>query len=995
LRQNPLDGAQKKKIKRRGFAAGDLRDHPLGYLPGNRGRVRMVRKLLQASGLDKSDLRGVPGFFLNKHNQWSLAGPAGLLLPVLDEEGCIQGLQIRPDSPRGNAKYLWLSSAHKENGGTKSGAPAGILLPSTSEGKKSEIDSEIDHLWITEGFFKGLALRKETEEPVLWAAGVGLLQSILEKVERLQPKRVSVLFDADWRSNLRVRKSMVQLAEGLRERGMEVRLLAWPSSYGKGIDDALLLGGMKLDHLEEIDQDRIALSVLGGLDLPHLKIDPRLLAWEPEKQPSEEEIREESRAAILDAFSSPEGTLVVILAGTNSGKTYSTTHEAPPRTLYIHSNYKTLAERYEELRALGRNTGIYYGRQPHPEQYCDSPEGQTAQEQKEQTARMKRWEEAGCPRYPEASRAGAAGHNPCEGCPYFKYHQEPLFHQKPESECRYWPMRERIENVPPPYLLMVPQTLLAHPEILRHYDRVVIDDVPQWIEMLEGETKVTRDDVLDWVRHPLAEQLPEEVRQLFSLLLDGFNHRDLQTANQLQQGAEEALKALRLHLRHKKRKYLECEESFEREGQTVYPLRLVRSLLESLVRGKGYQLTDHRVTYLRPHLKLLKQLRFKVTLVLDATADIDLWRWFGQGYGFDLKVPQLSRRLPQIIQIMDRIYNREQIQKYAPFFQQLIEALGEEETAVFSFKPQEGKPSPFALTGHYGRDERGLNQYQEQGFEQLLALGHFQLSATDAREAAWKLKTFADHLGIAPPEFTYKEEPDEKNRVWRHYHDPLRPSMRRCWQDDDPLVEHLRRHHSSSHVVQLSARLRDLEKPILVFSGEPLDGLFYDVPVQVMTSPELAARYGLSPPEEGRRLSPQLKRSNQQRSQEFQSRLQEALEETQAWIEANETLPGFNQLRKLLAAKKKHLASSQLTRAVYEQIKGLCPLSEATILQENQGDKNDEVSIERGVPDTLLKEEKERVWYTPILSESDSELDLGTQGSEGPQQVDIPPVAPP
>lgn len=68
-----------------------------------------ICKKLQGAGYS---LEGVPGFYLNKHEEWDLNITGhGFFCPVYDmERNLILGFQIRVDKPIGNAKYLWFSS---------------------------------------------------------------------------------------------------------------------------------------------------------------------------------------------------------------------------------------------------------------------------------------------------------------------------------------------------------------------------------------------------------------------------------------------------------------------------------------------------------------------------------------------------------------------------------------------------------------------------------------------------------------------------------------------------------------------------------------------------------------------------------------------------------------------------------------------------------------------------------------------------------------------
>ena len=78
------------------------------------GRSRMDGERLARLALQCGlQVRGIPGFFLNRKKNWDIAFPkdSGILFPVPDEDGLYQALQIRMDEEKSGRKYLWLSSA--------------------------------------------------------------------------------------------------------------------------------------------------------------------------------------------------------------------------------------------------------------------------------------------------------------------------------------------------------------------------------------------------------------------------------------------------------------------------------------------------------------------------------------------------------------------------------------------------------------------------------------------------------------------------------------------------------------------------------------------------------------------------------------------------------------------------------------------------------------------------------------------------------------------
>jgi len=916
----------RKQHQRRGFKSKDFKDQLLGYLPGNRGRIKLVKELCEELGMEPNDLEGIPGFFFNtRYNQWSLAGSAGLIIPVYNENGMIEALQIQPDSSRKGAKYLWLSSGNKEKGGVSSGAPAGVIFPKDWDHEKGDWSKVV----LVEGYYKALSLRDYKNVPIVWLAGVGLVDSALQRLGETGVQSVEIIYDSDWRTNYQVRRSLARMAQSLKDYlACEVTALAWPSKLGKGIDDALLLNEMEINELQPIDLEQLIRSVEAETRAKslRLKCDPKEdISFEPQNPLTTDELREKTKRAILQGLKLPAGTINLIMAGTNTSKTYSAALHALGKSIFVLPTYKNILEVRDLLRnEFNKEAEIYFGRQAPP---GERPVEGSDDQLDEYDLRVLRWESAGCPRYDEASKAGQFLHNPCENCPYFQAHKNPLFNQDSEEHCRYWLQREGIENSLPSNLLMTPQSLLARPDLVKEYDRVIIDDVDQIFSLFANRINLQRDDLLNWKNNPNIKdgELPE-IKSLLLTLLNGLNEREEYTYKEIKEKAVAARGAVNNYLKKEENKRLPHEEVYEREGKQVYPYRLLQEFIQKLARGEPYKLTNHGISFLRPARQLLNRLLDCQTFILDATPNLLLWEWLSD-YGFDLNIPELPRKFPPIYQVYDLLHTKDQLEKYSPFINELLDKMGRDKTLVFTRKPEDGMDYPFGAIAHHGRDERGLNQYGKRGFEQMMILGHFQMSTQDAKEQAWMLRTLSKELHISEPEAYYQEEEAEKgeNKAWRFFNDPFRRYGRLSWRSEDPLAENLRRHHHSSTMLQASSRLRSFEQPIYLFSGEPLDGLPYDVPVKLISMDELAQKFGLNPPRTKRELSSGLQRRNQIRQEGFEQRVKEGVERLLPWIKENERLPSKREIQSLLASSEHAQINFKLALRVRIELQTLCP----------------------------------------------------------------------
>ena len=143
------------------------------------------------------------------------------------------------------------------------------------------------------------------------------------------------------------------------------------------------------------------------------------------------------------------------------------------------------------------------------------------------------------------------------------------------------------------------------------------------------------------------------------------------------------------------------------------------------------------------------------------------------------------------------------------------------------------------IDGHWGRDERALNAFK--GANGVGLIGHYALPVEDAREIAWRQRALSGYLGTPPPDAHL----DKELKPERTFTDPWRHWVRVMHCENDPLVEHIRRHKHTSAAVQGADRDRKPDTIAYLLSGEPPDGLPWDVPVRVMTREELAEFLGL------------------------------------------------------------------------------------------------------------------------------------------------------
>lgn len=160
-----------------------------------RGRAELARSLTDRFPAHITDR--IPGLQLREGNgrlYTTVAGPAGLLIPVQDLEGRIVALKVRRDNPTGDQpRYAYVSST--ACGGPGPGAP--VHVPAF--GAELAGDEFPAHLFvrITEGELKAHVATHLSGVLTLSVAGVSAWRSALPALRALQPARVLLAFDQD------------------------------------------------------------------------------------------------------------------------------------------------------------------------------------------------------------------------------------------------------------------------------------------------------------------------------------------------------------------------------------------------------------------------------------------------------------------------------------------------------------------------------------------------------------------------------------------------------------------------------------------------------------------------------------------------------------------------------------------------------------------------------------------------------------------------------
>jgi hypothetical protein len=231
----PLAQRHREALHRRGLSDEAILHHAYATLPVQ-GRARLARDLRDRYG--DAVLR-VPGIITRERDgrrYLTLAGSAGLLIPVIDVAGRIVALLVRRDDGDGRVgrvdrpRYSYVSSTYY--GGPGPGAP--VHVPCGVKGPAEVVR-------VAEGVIKADVAQALSGLPTIGLPGVSTWRPVLPILRELGVRTVRLAFDRDAADTAHVGRALVALAEALAAEGYAVELERWPAPH-KGIDDALAAG---------------------------------------------------------------------------------------------------------------------------------------------------------------------------------------------------------------------------------------------------------------------------------------------------------------------------------------------------------------------------------------------------------------------------------------------------------------------------------------------------------------------------------------------------------------------------------------------------------------------------------------------------------------------------------------------------------------------------------------------------------------------------------
>jgi hypothetical protein len=225
-----LSPAHRDNLRARGLSDTEIDRRGYRSLPV-RGRAQIARELRERFG---EGLLSVPGLVVKPGQGGrpyvTVAGAAGLLVPVRAAAGRIAALLVRRDGDGDGPRYSYLSSTR--HGGPGPGAPVHVPLG---------VMGPAEVVRVTEGALKADVAHALSGLPTIGLPGVTTWRPALPALGALGARTVRLALDADARDKSPVARALAAAAAGLAAEGYVVELERWPAQH-KGVDDALAAG---------------------------------------------------------------------------------------------------------------------------------------------------------------------------------------------------------------------------------------------------------------------------------------------------------------------------------------------------------------------------------------------------------------------------------------------------------------------------------------------------------------------------------------------------------------------------------------------------------------------------------------------------------------------------------------------------------------------------------------------------------------------------------
>ena len=220
-----LNKYHRDKLEKRGLSESHMHQFMYRSIPMDNVFRREVLEKLES----RHNLVGIPGFYMDEYGrvQMYLNKYGGIFIPVCNQDGYIQGLQMRLDVPEGSdeQKLRWFSSRSFPVG---PGAKPWIHVIGDTTSKEAIL---------TEGAMKSNIASVLSDGKLFIAIpGVNSIEYLPEIIRSLGIKKIYEAMDMDKRRNPNVQRAMIKLHNMLMQNSVEYKSCAWNPAYN-GIDD--------------------------------------------------------------------------------------------------------------------------------------------------------------------------------------------------------------------------------------------------------------------------------------------------------------------------------------------------------------------------------------------------------------------------------------------------------------------------------------------------------------------------------------------------------------------------------------------------------------------------------------------------------------------------------------------------------------------------------------------------------------------------------------
>ena len=186
------------------------------------GHKTMAKQLMES----RLTLSGVPGFYRTEAGEWTLVNEnRGILIPVRDIQGRIQGLQIRRDNAE-KRKFRWVSSRDRKDG-------------CASKTWTHFAGPVREKILLIEGPLKADVIFHLTGQSVLAVPGVNSLPQLecaLTLLKESGVRQIMTAFDMDFLCKFSVQNGYNELTGLLKRLGFRYGTYLWNPGFN-GLDD--------------------------------------------------------------------------------------------------------------------------------------------------------------------------------------------------------------------------------------------------------------------------------------------------------------------------------------------------------------------------------------------------------------------------------------------------------------------------------------------------------------------------------------------------------------------------------------------------------------------------------------------------------------------------------------------------------------------------------------------------------------------------------------